>query len=96
LRDAANAALGVSPLSLTHVANGLYSANFTMPSTGKVTAVTSVYTDAGFTTLNTDYTPAVDEFVALQTSLIVNNYGPTDLVGEISCDNGLAGTLENC
>ena len=82
LRDAANAPITESPLSLTHVAGGLYSGNFTMPDTAKVTAVTTVYTDAGFTTPNIEYYPAVDEFFVLECTDAFF-YGPADLEGVV-------------
>lgn len=96
LRDAANAPIAGSPLSLVHVAGGLYSGTFTMPNTSKVTAVTTVYTDAGFTTPNVEYYPAIDEFFALQVSTtIANFYGPADLEGVV--DDGTDELeLEHC
>lgn len=95
LRDASNAPITGSPLALTHVAGGLYSGTFTMPDTSKVTGVTTVYTDAGFTTPNNDYYPSTDEFFAIDLTVNVtsNFFGPTDLEGEI--DDG-TDELSNC
>ena len=56
LRNAAETALGSSPVTLTHVADGRYAnASVNMPDTQEVTATYYIYDDAGFTILSQSY-----------------------------------------
>jgi len=77
LINAANVALGVSPLNLSSVAGDLYSATFVMPLTTKVTATTIIYTDAPRTIVDTNYEPTIDEYV---TASAVDNLAIADAV----------------
>lgn len=55
VRDSTNAAIAGSPVTLTHVADGLYTdSSLVMPS-GNVYAQYEVYTDAGLTTTDKKY-----------------------------------------
>jgi hypothetical protein len=63
LYDANDNQLAGSPLAVPHVANGLYRADsLVMPDTPQVTAIYKVYTDAGFTTLSTNHSDAIDVY----------------------------------
>lgn len=65
LLDGSNTPIAGSPLDLVSVSGDLYSGTFVMPDTSKVTAVTTVYTDSGHTTPDTNYDQSMDEFISL-------------------------------
>ena len=96
LLDSSNSPIAESPLALTHVSGGLYSGTFVMPATEKVTSRTRIYTDAGFTTESSEYGPSIDEFVSFEAQLTINNYGNTDLEGELDDTGELIGAVEDC
>lgn len=51
-----------SPITLTHRANGLYTATVTPDTEAEFVYIIQVYSDAGFTTLNKKYQEVADEF----------------------------------
>lgn len=63
VRNASGVEISGSPVALTHIGGGLYSNDsLTMPNTDEVTAQYVVYDDAGFTTVNTNYSQVMDTF----------------------------------
>jgi hypothetical protein len=86
----------VSTVNLDHVGEGLYADNsLTMPDTPYITALYTVYTDAGRTTQSTDYTEISDVFVLKQTitALAVSEYFTATF--EESDDNDISVTIED-
>ena len=53
----------LTTLDLSHVANGMYTASYSMPSENLIEIVYIVYSDAGHTTENTKYGRDLDIFV---------------------------------
>ena len=64
LFDSSGAELGVSPISLSHITDGLYrNDTVAMPETDQVTVITAVFYDAAFSiSAEEDYTDGVDVF----------------------------------
>lgn len=64
LFDDTGAELPESPVSLTHIADGLYrNSDVSMPDNAYITVITAVFYDAGFTvSAEEDYTDGVDIF----------------------------------
>lgn len=54
----------VTSVDLTHVSNGFYAADWTVPAVGLYNLVYDVYEDSGRTTLSTSYEPAMDTLQA--------------------------------
>lgn len=61
IRDDTNTLL--TTLDLSHVASGMYRAAYVMPNENFIVATYIVYTDAGHTTVSTDYQRDIDTFV---------------------------------
>ena len=89
LKDSAGTDLAGSPFNLTHVGNGLYSNDsVVMPNTAEVTATFKVFSDSGYTTLDTDYSFGFDVFqrddhIGLLNSISNDVAGAAEIEGEI-------------
>lgn len=75
LRKADGTSVAGSPVSLTHVANGYYSASFPMPNLSSFVANYLCYDDSGHTVLTSGVTPGVDIF---------DRNGPIAYVSEVT------------
>jgi len=102
--DDSGAELSGSPVTLTHVGSGLYKAStFLMPSKPFIVAQYLVYSDAGHTTLDTDYPIASDAFSLLDLSILemtrASLLGTLEespiIIGELSASQ-LYGEVEDC
>lgn len=87
LRNQSGVLLSGSPVSLTHVGDGLYqNDSIAMPNTQEVTATYKVYDDAGHTVLSQFYSIELDVFGKDNASELVSNLKQLagDLTGELN------------
>lgn len=92
--DDAGTELTGSPVTLTHVASGLYKASsFVMPNKSFIIAQYLVYSDSGHTTLDTNYSLACDTFALESPSLFATT--GSALAGIVTSGD-LSGTVEDC
>lgn len=103
LKDSNGDDLPESPVDLQHVGNGLYSDDsVTMPGYDEVTATYKVFSDSGYTTLDTEYTHGFDVFqkhiagFENEQQIVTGEISSDEIFGEVSSDDSLSGDMEGC